>query len=122
MASNNYRGEAAYWQELGQRIGHDKKIVELSGDYGYRLAYFGWVSGLQWSTNADDALRTLAGQTQSDFATTFAEQTSGKDLFVITSPSEWENQTELREYLTTHYPLSNQGDGYWIFDLQHPLP
>jgi len=116
--SNDYRPEVSYWQELGNLIGHDTNIIELSGDYGYRLAYFGWVSGSQWLTNADDALRALAGQTQSDFATTFAEQISGKDLFVITSAPEWENQPELREYLTAHYRLIDQGDGYWIFNLK----
>lgn len=120
--SNDYRPEVSYWQELGNLIGHDKSIIELSGDYGYRLAYFGWVSGSQWSTNADDALRALAGQTKSDFATIFAEQISGKDLFVITSAPEWENQPELREYLTAHYPLIDQGDGYWIFDLRLKTP
>jgi len=120
--TNDYRPEVSYWQELGNLIGHDKNIIELSGDYGYRLAYFGWVSGSQCLTNADDALRALAGQTKSDFATTFAEQISGKDLFVITSAPEWENQPELREYLTTHYPLIDQGDGYWIFDLRPKTP
>jgi hypothetical protein len=120
LVSTSYRDEVAFWQELGDRIGIDKKIVELSGDYGYRLAYFGWVSGSHWSTVADDALRALAGQTPPDFASTFAEQIAGKDLFVVTSPAEMENQSELRDYLTAHYPLIayDQGDGYWIFDLR----
>jgi hypothetical protein len=124
MATNNYRNEVPYWQDLGKLIGPDKSIVELSGDYGYRLAYFGWVSGSQWLTIADDALRALAGQTPPGFATTFAEQIKGKDLFVVTSPPEWENQTQLREYLTAHYPLiaQDQDNGYWIFDIRHPLP
>jgi 4-amino-4-deoxy-L-arabinose transferase-like glycosyltransferase len=118
MGSIDYRHEITYWQALGQKIGHDKNIIELSGDYGFRLAYFGWVSGAQWASNADVALRTLAGQTRSDFATIFAEMTSGKDLFLVTSPPEWENQPELREYLLANYPLVDQGDGYWIFDLR----
>ncbi len=116
--TTDYRPEIAYWQDLGQRIGYDKKIVELSGDYGCRLAYWGWVSGSQWLNTGDQALRALAGQTPPDFAATFAEQTSGKDLFVITSAPEWENQLELRDYLTAHYPLIAQGDSYWIFDLK----
>jgi hypothetical protein len=122
LVSTDYRPEIAYWQGLGNLIGHNKNIIELSGDYGYRLAYFGWVSGTDWPTLADDSLRTLAGQTQSDFASTFAEQIAGKSLFVITSPPEWQNQTELRNYLTAHYPLVDQGDGYWIFDLLHKTP
>ena len=118
LVSNEYRHEIAYWQDLGVLIGPDKKIIELSGDYGYRLAYFGWVSGSQWLSNADEALRALAGETPPDFATTFADKISGKDIFVVTSPPEWENQPELREHLTANYPLIDQGDGYWIFDLQ----
>jgi hypothetical protein len=124
LVSNDFRNEIAFWQDLGKQIGYDKSIIELSGDYGYRLAYFGWISGSHWATIADDALRTLAGQKTPDFAAAFSEQTAGKDLFVITNPNEWENQPELRDYLTAHYPLIayDQGDGYWIFDLQHPLP
>jgi hypothetical protein len=53
----------------------------------------------------------------------FAEQTAGKDLFLITNPSEWQSQADLRDYLTTHYQLiaSDEGDGYWIFDLHQPI-
>jgi 4-amino-4-deoxy-L-arabinose transferase-like glycosyltransferase len=116
--STDYRHEIPYWQELGEKIGRDKNIVELSGDYGYRLAYFGWVSGLQWSTVADDALRTLAGQALPSFEEAFSGQTAGKDLFVITSPPEWENQDNLRTYLQAHYPLVEEGEGYWIFNLK----
>jgi len=118
LVSNNYRSEIPYWQDLGQVIGYDKNVIELSGDYGVRLAYFGWINGSQWPSTADVALRTLAGQTQPDFAKTFAEATAGKDLFVITSPSEWNNQTKLQDYLTANYPLVKQGDSYWIFNLK----
>ena len=117
MAVNQYRHEVSYWQELGRQIGTDKKIVELSGDYGCRLAYFGWVSGSQWLSTADVALRVLAGQKLPDFATTFAEQTDGKDLFVVTSLPELDNQTELSAYLANHEKLIAQGDGYLIYDL-----
>jgi hypothetical protein len=120
----DYREEITYWQDLGDLIGHDVRIIELSGDYGYRLAYFGWVDGSHWLTTADDALRTLAGQPEPEFNKAFADQTAGKDLFVVTDPNEWNNQAELQDYLTTHYPLiaSDPGDGYWIFDLKNPLP
>jgi hypothetical protein len=118
MARDGYRHEVAYWQELGQVIGHDKNIIELAGDYGVRLAYFGWVSGRQWPMTADVYLRTLAGQDQPDFSETFAEQTEGMDLFVVTSLPELENQPELGQYLSVHYPLIAEGDGYLIYDLK----
>jgi hypothetical protein len=124
MVSKDYRSDAAFWQELGDVIGHDKSIIELSGDYGYRLAYFGWVGGSEWPSTADVAVRTLAGQTEADFNTAFAQRTAGKDLFVVTSASELKSQTRLSKYLAAHYPMIAQGEdnSYWIYDLQHPLP
>ncbi len=122
LVRDDYRHEIKYWQELGDKIGRDKNVIALSGDYGLRLAYFGWINGSQWLNTADIYLRALAGQTPPDFATTFREQTAGKDIFLVTSPPEWEKQAELRAYLTTHYMLIEQGDdGYWIFDLHQPL-
>jgi hypothetical protein len=117
--ATDYRPEIAYWQALGEKIGHETKIIELTGDYGYRLAYFGWVDGAIWSSTADQELRTLAGQEPMDFASTFAEKTKGKDLFVVSSPPEWEKQATLRAYLTDNYPLVEASDeGYWIFKLE----
>jgi len=122
LVRQDYHHEIAYWQQLGDKIGHSTSVIELSGDYGVRLAYFGWRDGSQWASTADTKLRQLAGQSPPDFASTFAEKTAGKDIFLITSLPELENQTELQKYLTTHYTLIDQGDGYLIFDLRHPLP
>ncbi|MFH1907979.1 MAG: glycosyltransferase family 39 protein [Chloroflexota bacterium] len=123
LVREGYRHEIPYWQELGDKIGHDKNVIALSGDYGLRLAYFGWINGSQWLNTADIYLRELAGQAQPDFMTVFNEQTAGKDIFLVTSPPEWEKQAELRAYLTTHYKLvaEDEGDGYWIFDLHQQL-
>ncbi len=114
----DYREEIAYWQELSDLIGHEKAVIQLSGDYGYRLAYFGWVGGPCWLTLADRNLRLMAGQRLPDFAADFAEQTAGMDLFVVTSLPELENQPELAQYLSAHFPLFSEGDGYLIYDLR----
>ncbi len=118
MAVADYRPEAAYWQELGRLIGHDKKVIEVSGDYGYRLAYFGWVQGVYWPATMDTGLRELAGQNAPDFSTEFANYTAGMDLFVVTSLDELNRQPQLRDYLSTHYPVMSQGDGYLIYNLK----
>jgi 4-amino-4-deoxy-L-arabinose transferase-like glycosyltransferase len=117
MAVANYRDDIAYYQDLGKVIGHDKKIIQVSGDYGYRLAYWGWVSGAYWPSTMDTDLRTLAGQTAPEFSTEFSSNTQGKDEFVITSLGELDKQPELRDYLADQYPLVVKGDGYLIYDL-----
>lgn len=117
MAVANFRDDIAYYQDLGKVIGHDTKIIQVSGDYGYRLAYWGWVSGAYWPSTMDTDLRTLAGQTEPDFSSEFSYNTKGKDEFVITSLGELDKQPELRDYLADNYPLDVKGDGYLIYDL-----
>jgi hypothetical protein len=118
MAVANYKADIAYYQNLGKVIGQNKKIIELSGDYGYRLSYWGWVNGAIWPSTADTDLRILAGQTAPVFSTLFAHATAGKDEFVITSSGELDRQPQLRDYLAAHYPVTAKGDGYLIYDLK----
>jgi hypothetical protein len=118
MAVANYRDDIAYYQNLGKLIGHDKKIIEVSGDYGYRLGYWGWVSGVYWPSTMDTDLRTLAGQTASTFSSEFTRLTAGMDEFVITSLDELDKQPQLRDYLAANYPVIAQGDGYLVYNLK----
>ncbi len=118
LASVDYRADAGYYQDLGDLIGHDKKVVEVSGDYGYRLAYWGWVDGTIWPGTGDVAVRDLAGQNAPSFSAEFQHYTAGMDLFVITSLDELNRQPQLRDYLSAHYPVLTQGDGYLIYNLR----
>ncbi len=118
MAVADYRADIAYYQDLGKLIGHDKKIIEVSGDYGYRLGYWGWVTGAYWPSVMDTDLRSLAGQAASKFSSEFSRLTAGKDEFVVTSQGELDKQPELRDYLAAHYPVIAQGDGYTIYNLK----
>jgi hypothetical protein len=120
MAVSNYRDDAAAYQQLGQLIGHDKKVIEVSGDYGYRLKYWGWINGSYWLSQMDTDLRVLAGQSTPKFSNEFAQKTAGMDLFVVTSLGELDNQPKLRDYLAAHYPVfaQNEDNGYIIYNLK----
>ena len=118
MAAVNYRADIAYYLNLGNLIGHDKKVIEVSGDYGFRLEYWGWVYGAYWPSTMDTDLRTMAGQAAPVFAAEFAKATAGMDEFVITSSAELDRQPQLRDYLAAHYPVLAKGDGYLIYNLK----
>jgi 4-amino-4-deoxy-L-arabinose transferase-like glycosyltransferase len=118
MAVANYRDDIAYYKDLGKLIGHDKKIIEVSGDYGYRLSYWGWVDGAYWPSTMDTDLRTLAGQTAPEFSSEFSKNTAGMDEFVITSLGELNKQPQLRDYLADNYPVIVKEDGYLIYNLK----
>ena len=118
MVVANYRDDIAYYQKLGKLIGHDKKVIEVSGDYGYRLGYWGWVKGSYWPSTMDTSLRSLAGQTAPEFSSEFAKATAGMDEFVITSLGELDKQPQLRDYLAANFPVIVEGDGYLIYNLK----
>jgi Dolichyl-phosphate-mannose-protein mannosyltransferase len=118
MAVANYRDDITYYQNLGKLIGHDKKIIEVSGDYGYRLSYWGWVDGEYWPSNMDTNLRSLAGQPAPEFSSEFTRYTAGMDEFVITSLGELDAQPKLRDYLADGYPVFAKGDGFLIYNLK----
>jgi 4-amino-4-deoxy-L-arabinose transferase-like glycosyltransferase len=118
MAAVNFRADIAYYQKMGNQIGQDKKVIEVSGDYGYRLEYWGWVYGAYWPSTMDTSLRSMAGQPAPVFASEFAKRTAGMDEFVITSTAELDRQPQLRDYLAAHYPVLTKGDGYLIYNLK----
>ena len=120
LLAQDYRSEPAYWQEVVSAIPTDGKVVALTQDYGYRLMYFGerWVK--PWPSTGEQALAALRGK-DNDFSTKFARFTEGRAYFVVTAMGQWNRQPDLKQYLTEHYSLIAQGDGYLVFDLRQPL-
>ena len=99
-----------------------RRGVALVQDYGYPLAYWGWINPAYWPQTGDTALRAMAGLSAPEFAAQFEESVAGRHYFLITDLEEFDAQPQLKEYLYAHYPILEQGQGYLIFDLQHPLP
>ncbi|MEJ5200834.1 MAG: glycosyltransferase family 39 protein [Anaerolineales bacterium] len=116
----DYRGEVAFWQMLGDKVGHDTRVTALTPDYGTRLAYWGWVIPNNWPSLAD--LKYQGLDQISDFASFLNSQTEGRDYFLITMLDELERQPQLKELLTAWYPVADQGPGYIIFNTRNPLP
>ena len=120
LVREDYRSEVAYWAALGDKLGHGPDVVALSHDYGLRLAYWGWQDTAGLFTIGDIRLRELAGR-DVDPIERFQEDIQGKRYLLVTLFGELEKQPRLKEYIYQHYPIYDQGDGYIIFDLQHPL-
>lgn len=117
LKRTDYRPEAIFWEDLGRVLGPGASVVALAPDYGYALAYWGWITPGSWYTQAELSYREGIGQGQ-DFAGLFAEKTAGRDFFVVTLMDELEQQPELENWLEAHYPLYDEGRGYRIYDLR----
>lgn len=116
----DYRPRAAMLVHIGEVLNHDSSMVALTEDYAYPLSYYGWVWATYWPQTGDEALRNLAGLSTPGFTKQFHEITLGKEFFLVTDFTELDLQPQLKELLTTRYPIYDHGDGYVIYDLLHP--
>lgn len=117
----NFANEPKAWQKMGEAL-PEGKVIGLTHDYGYRIAYYGARLVYLWPTSADFEMLAQRNQGyQYDFPTLFAERAAGMDYFLVTLMGELESQPMLKEHLYKNYPIAAEGDGYILFDLQHPL-
>ena len=119
MKSVDYRPQAAMWEEISGQLGAEARVIALTQDYGSRLEYWGWMTAVTWPYVGDLNYANARGGGFS-FDRMFKRFSEKKDYFLVTDFDEFERQSELKERLTTSYPLHAQGNGYLIFDLKNP--
>ncbi|MBN2549642.1 MAG: glycosyltransferase family 39 protein [Anaerolineales bacterium] len=119
LYGQDYRSEPVYWQEVASHLPADGKIMALTQDYGYRLMYYGWRKVTLWPNRGEQNLSKLRGS-EKEFEAYFAKHTAGYAYFLITAFKQFEDQPELKQYLTDHYDIAAQAQGYLIFDLRAP--
>lgn len=117
---SDYHNEPPYWKQLGEKIGTNTSILALTHDYGYRLSYWGFVQAKLWDTQGDETVARLSGAEEEPFNQKFTEMSKGCDYFLVTLINDFNSQQNLHDYLLANYPYE-QGDGYYLFDLRHPL-
>ncbi|HWQ84417.1 MAG TPA: glycosyltransferase family 39 protein [Anaerolineales bacterium] len=117
---DDYRHEPAYWQEIGNHLPSDGKILALTQDYGYRIMYYGWRKVILWPNRGEIALSELRGEGKV-FEDYFNRRSQGMNYFLITAFKQLNDQPDLEEHLEQHYPVYAEGSGYLIYDLAHPL-
>ena len=117
----DYRGQIAYWEEIGEKLNYSSAVIALTQDYGYPLSYWGWINARIWPSYGDLRYREKIGGNNPDFASLFTLMTAGQDFFLVTRFEEFDYQPELEQYLYNHYPIYDQGEDYLIFDLQRSI-
>jgi hypothetical protein len=115
----DYRPQVAYWAEIRERLGPDASVIALTEDYGNRLAYWGWMKAALWPSSGDLYQADVRGN-QPDIERMFEETALQKSFFLVTDLDDFARQTELQALLAD-YPVLVRGNGYLIYDLQHPL-
>ena len=117
MSQCTCREEAETLTELGQILPRGS-IVALTSAYGYPLMYYGNRPVDYWPTSRYQQVFNLDAAA---FARQFAERTANHDYFLVTDFVEFARQKTLRYYLSSHYPVLLEGEGFLLYDLRHPL-
>ncbi len=120
LVERDFRPEIGYWEHLGDLLEHSSNIIMLSHDYGFRLEYYGWVSGQPWPSQTDFELTGIFGGRQELGEDEIRVRLSGRSYFITTLLGELEAQPDLARILEETYPVVERGDDFVIYDLQHP--
>lgn len=121
MKATDYRPEAIKWAKIGDLLGHQAPVIAITEDYGNRLSYWGWQNSIIWPTYADSQYHTELRGGKQDFEYLFETQARDQAFFLVTKMDELGYQPELKERLFTGFSIYAEGDGYIIFDLNHPF-
>jgi hypothetical protein len=119
LKRENYRGEVAFWENLGKEFGNEQNVIGILPDYGYRLAYWGWMDVEPWLGSEDIKLRELAGQ-EVNVSVNLLEKVADYDLFMVAQMDEFDRQTELKKFLRSSFETIRDNDEIIIFDLGLP--
>ena len=113
LVADSFRHEPAFWQQVGEAIPTDAKVVGLTQDYGFRLMLYGWRKVTLWPYSTELA-EVRNGKV--DFANRFDELTVGRDYFLVTAFGQLDKQPSLKKILDA-YPIAIEGNGFILYDL-----
>lgn len=120
LKKSDYSRQVALAEQIGHLFTTQDQVVSLAPDYSYPIRYWGWVNATNWISTGDIALRAMAGQTV-DLRTVFADQTQGKDYFLVMDFDELDRQPEVKQLLENGYVLVDKTNDYALYDLHQPL-
>jgi 4-amino-4-deoxy-L-arabinose transferase-like glycosyltransferase len=109
-------------EEIGGLVGHSTKAIFLTYAYGKPLRYHGWVAGSNWPNGGDFRAWQMSGLPIQGTEERFkALSKDGCEYFIVTDFQEFEQQQDLKQFLTRNFPLLVKNQGYLIFDLRKKL-
>jgi len=120
LSRYDFQEEIENWKIVGDRLGHEVRVIGVFEDYGYRLAYWGWTHATSWTSSGDAILRELAGL-DVKLDTRFKSRTEGFDFFIVSNQEELDRQENLKSYLDEKFLKFEQVGDIRIYDLRAAL-
>lgn len=105
---------------VGDIVDHSDKTIVLGRESGRPLMYHAEIAGVRWPAAADLAAQRLRGkpsQTARERLERLRER-HASEYFIVTHSRGFAAQEDLRQLLTSEFPLLAHGRYYQIFDLR----
>lgn len=120
--SREFSAQVATYREIGEAVNHSTRLIALTDNYGYPLAYYGEVALRPWPHGYDFRAEGLAGLPRTPVEQRLAQIDPREELdtFVVSDLPEFAAQPELRAYLETHAGATTRTDRYLVFSLRLP--
>lgn len=120
LGRQDFDHQVRIYEEVGEAVHHSTNTVYLTEHYGFALEYHGWLSGKNWPSAAYERAYGLPGLSDVDAEERFLADYAGSspEYFIITNLKDYEEQADLRSYLTQNFPMTAQTEDYLVFDLR----
>jgi 4-amino-4-deoxy-L-arabinose transferase-like glycosyltransferase len=119
LVGGDFEHKVRVEQEIGELVNHSIKTIFLSGDYGVPLEYHGLLSGWPWPLASDLQWEQLNGIPPRDAEARFKDEFAkySPDYFIIMDMAEFQQQQDLKDFLTKNFAIVAQNNDFMIFDL-----
>lgn len=114
------RNERQIALEIGEIVGHSRKVLFLSISEGYPLMYWGKLAGGHMIVRNEAFSRFILDRTAHDPALFMTERVKAPEFFVVTELLEFKRQPHLAKYLDERFSVLVRKPDYLIYDLRTP--
>ena len=129
----DFEKEVRIAQEIGKIVSHSTNTIFLVSNHSKHLSYHGELSGFPWPTSRDIRNRKLEGLQKFSVEECFDFEKGytifclahpppylkySPEYFIVTYLQDFEEQTDLKDFLNRNFPILVQNDDYLIFDLR----
>ena len=108
---------------IGDRVGHSRRAIFLSSDWGVPLRYYGGVAGRYWPARFEiERYRPLGAGGISETSAAarlerFSSDLGGAEFFIVTDLDELSKQPDLEALLATK-PVIERAKDFMVYDLR----
>lgn len=120
LTGQGFQRQVRLAAEVGEAVHHSTRTVYLDRDYGLPLEYHGELSGVPWPLASDLEWERLAGIPVPGAAERFEKEFSAgqPEYFIVMDLAEYEQQEDLKSFLSQNFSMFAQDDDYLIYKLQ----